>query len=111
MKKLIMFLSIVICLFDTHFAQAQKLITGTVRDAETGEVLLNASVKIENTLVGTMSDSQGNYALSLWQLPAVVLFSHVGYVSLRIVISETSNKQQSVTLTPRAIELEELNDR
>lgn len=58
-------------------------ITGTVTDAESGEPLVNATIRLHNTRVGTVSDADGRYTLPLppgIRYPIVVHVTYVGYV-------------------------------
>ena len=89
-------------------AEAQKLVSGTVTDADTSEPLPGATIRIEDTRVGAMADSLGGYVLDLWQLPQVVHVSCVGYHSQRVIVSEGSGTKQNISLARASLELEEL---
>ncbi len=57
-------------------------LTGTVKDAETGESLPFCSVFINNTTVSTATDTQGNYTLSGIEAGTVEIgFSFLGYIA------------------------------
>ncbi len=57
-------------------------VTGTVKDAETGELLPFCSVFINNTTVSTATDMQGNYTLSGLEAGTVEIgFSFLGYTA------------------------------
>ena len=60
--------------------QPQRIVTGTVTDAETGEPVQSATVFIANTTVGITTDADGNYRL---YVPGVgsyeIVVSHVAY--------------------------------
>ena len=64
-KKLGLFLA---CLFATSMAFAQKLVTGTVVDEETGEPLPGATVKVKNSDQGVLTDMDGKFTFK--HLPA-----------------------------------------
>jgi outer membrane receptor for ferrienterochelin and colicins len=58
-------------------------IIGTVTDAESGEPLVNATIRLHNTRSGTVSDADGRYTLPLppgIRYPIVVHVTYVGYV-------------------------------
>ncbi len=63
------------------FAQTAT-VTGTVKDAETGELLPFCSVFINNTTISTATDMQGNYTLSGLEAGTVEIgFSFLGYTA------------------------------
>lgn len=65
-------------------AQGRAGVSGTVRDATTGETLLGATVVVEGTTVGTATNAQGLYALGgLAPGRLVLVASFVGYQSAR----------------------------
>lgn len=74
---LIIYMSVVF--IDTSFAQTAT-ITGTVRDAETGETLPGANVTLEETNYGTSTDNDGRYTIR--RVPAgsySIVISFMGY--------------------------------
>lgn len=69
--------------------QQQKL-TGRVSDATSGETLPGVYVIIEGTNTGTITDSDGNYALEVPPLNSVLVFSYMGYVTEKVVFDGKS---------------------
>src|SRR5690606_668160 len=64
-------------------ALAQTAVTGTVRDADTGEPLPGASVVVAGTTRGTTTAGDGTFRLDLdfrgGEPVAALVFSYVGY--------------------------------
>ncbi len=61
-KKILMLFA---CLFMTAgMAFAQKTVTGTVIDGDTGEPIVGAAVKIKGSAKGTLTDMDGKYTLT-----------------------------------------------
>lgn len=60
------------------FAQ-NRTVTGRITDGKTQEPLLGASVTVKGTTVGTMSDTDGSYSISVSSPEAVLIFSYIGY--------------------------------
>ena len=58
-------------------------VTGTVRDASTGEPVPFASIQIKGTLSGGSTDADGRYSL-LTADEAVLIFSSIGYIAQEI---------------------------
>ena len=61
------------------FLLGQKTITGIVLDSLTQEPLPMATVYVNGTTLGTITDSDGRFALKEISFPATVVFSFVGY--------------------------------
>lgn len=62
-KKLLLFLA---CMFMTaSMAFAQKQITGTVVDAESGEPLIGVAVRVPDTTTGVLTDVNGKFSIVL----------------------------------------------
>ena len=51
----------------------QTTITGTVKDAKTGETLPGANIKVANKAVGTTTDFDGNFELKVTDNPPFTL--------------------------------------
>ena len=87
--------------------QPQRIVTGTITDAETGEPVQSAAVFIANTTVGTTTDMRGNYRLPL---PGggnyEMVFSHVGYEA----VFHQINAQRALTVVNVKLNLNELDD-
>lgn len=69
------------------YVSAQRTITGTLTDAASGEPLIGASVVIQGTSTGTITDIDGNYAVEA-NTNDVLLFSYVGYTDMTKSVGE-----------------------
>ncbi len=94
-----------IFIFPALSIQAQKLITGTVRDAKDGTPLENVSVTVSGTSQGTVTDSLGNYTLNITDPNASLVFSYTGFTLKTVRI-----KGQSAVNVSLVQELNTLND-
>ena len=94
----------------TNKTTAQKVVTGTVTDAETGETLISANLLIEDTYRGTISNENGAYSITVPDslLPATLLVRYIGYQSQRREITRQSAGQQDFALQPSVTEMEEI---
>ncbi len=70
----------------SNFAYAQRTITGTVTDAESGEPLIGANVLVVGTSVGTITDFNGLYSLDVPEEATTLEFSYTGYSGQRVDI-------------------------
>ena len=59
--------------------QKKRTVTGTVFDANTKETLVGANVKIKGTDVGTITDLDGNFSISVNSSKDVLVVSYMGY--------------------------------
>ncbi|UCF64379.1 MAG: carboxypeptidase-like regulatory domain-containing protein [bacterium] len=84
----------------------QKVISGYIRDKDTGQPLPAANIQIEGTLKGTISNDQGAYILKLDDLPAAILVTYIGYASEKRFIDVNSGENQLIMLTPVIYQLE-----
>ncbi len=76
------------CIASHSFAQTR--VSGSVADTN-GEPLIGASVAIKGKLVGTVTDINGNYSISIENNDAVLVFSFIGYTTQEI---EVGNQQK-----------------
>ncbi len=78
-------ISILVMMFLVSFAFSQQgKLRGTVIDDENGETLIGVSVVIEGTTIGTITDLDGNYSLSLEPGKYTVLYSYISYATQRV---------------------------
>ena len=101
-------LFLVFTFFDTHFLAAQVRFNGTVADAESGELLPAANIQIQGTFQGTITNSEGAFAIQVESLPAVFVVRYIGYETTRIEVTEESERQVNISLAPIVYSLEEL---
>ncbi len=64
----------------TTFATAQSRVTGKIVD-ETGEPIIGATVKVQGSSVGTVTDIDGNFALPSVPKEGTLTVTYVGYKS------------------------------
>lgn len=83
---------------------AQRLtVNGYVRDFESGENLINASVSIAGTKSGTTSNSHGFYSLTLPKDTATLLISYVGYQTSTVSVSLKKDTTINFSLSARLL--------
>lgn len=87
-------------------ARAQMTISGTVRDAQTGERLSAVSVMATGSKIGTVSNEEGDFVLKIPETEREVVVSHVGYRSQRF--KATDGARLNVRLTSDAVLLGEI---
>ncbi len=75
-KKILSFLACM--LMTTSMALAQKQITGTVIDAESGETLIGVAVRVPGSSVGVLTDVDGKFTITLPEGKKSLNFSFMG---------------------------------
>jgi TonB-linked SusC/RagA family outer membrane protein len=89
---------------------SQQRITGKVLDAETKEAINGASVSIKSSIVGTLSDSEGNFELEIKEeLPVTIIINFIGYRTeeidvyelevLQVFLTEDINRLEEIVVT------------
>ncbi len=74
-------------------AEAQNSISGKIADKQTGETLIGASVVIEGTAIGTITDIDGKFILKTdKELPINLVISFLGYQPTTITVSDWNQK-------------------
>ncbi|MFK7932455.1 MAG: TonB-dependent receptor, partial [Saprospiraceae bacterium] len=80
------FLTLILSLFITGFAHAQTTISGTVMD-DSGEALIGASVLVDGTTSGTVTDIDGKFSLTTQENPPfTITVSYTGFSERQMVI-------------------------
>ena len=95
------------------FSQNNYKLTGTIKDAKTGEKLPGASVQISNTSKGAISDLNGRFEINNIELPKVTLsvsyisykkyemeveFKNIRPVNLNIFLEEAPNELSEIKI-------------
>ena len=68
---------------DSIYAQntQQDVVSGKIKDKDTGEALAGVNIVVEGTTVGVVSDISGGYTIKLPNSNATLAFSFIGYTS------------------------------
>lgn len=83
-------------------------IKGTITDAKTGETLPFVSILIPGTTMGTASDSEGRYAMTLREDHSTIKFTYVGYLSIEKPIEPGKNQVLNIKMSVDASMLKEV---
>jgi TonB-linked SusC/RagA family outer membrane protein len=100
LQKPLVFLFL-LCLFPLG-AMAQSVIKGTVND-EAGEPIIGASVKVQGTKTGAVTDFNGNFSVEA-NANSTLVISYIGYTTATVKVNgrnniEVSLKEDSQTLS------------
>jgi hypothetical protein len=89
-------------------ADARFKISGIVRDATTSDTVAAATIRVLGTSLGTITNRNGTYLLTLMPGTYRLMFSSLGYGSDTITVSLTEDIVRDVTLVPSPIVLAEV---
>lgn len=83
-------------------------INGVLKNSESGEHLIGASIDIAGTPYGTTTNGYGYYSITLKEGDYRLIFSHIGYQSLSTEVSLYQNSYTEISIAPSITELEEV---
>ena len=89
MQKIRFVLLSLLCGF-SFIADAQFVVKGSVLDSTTREALTPASVFCQNTTLGTITNKQGEFSISLKSGGYDLIFSYTGYQTQTIRVTENN---------------------
>ena len=67
--------------------QQQIKVTGTIKDATTGEAMVGVNIQVKGTTIGVMTDIDGKFSLSAPDKNSILIFSFIGYVTQEISLN------------------------
>ena len=87
MKKIKLFFTAIMVLVTAALASAQSLtVTGTVFDADSGDPIPFASIRVNGTMTGAAAGADGAYSITVPSGNSVLIFSFVGYKTTEIAV-------------------------
>lgn len=113
LKQTLFFLVVLLSAFDARNARAQSTasISGFVRDAESGETLLLANLRLRDTLIGSATNNSGYFTITGLEAGSYVLqVSYIGYEGLEIEVSLELDEhiRLDIELPPISFEVNEI---
>ena len=85
---------------------SNKVVNGKISDSETNEPLIGASVNVKGTNLGTITDINGNFYLSIPDDAEYLVFSYLGYERLEVPVG--SQTTFDISLSPDLSTLNEI---
>ncbi len=87
---------------------SQTDISGTVTDKNTAEKLPSATILIEDTYRGTITNTEGTFSITVDELPVTLIIRYIGFETEKIEISDLSQLPVRVELSPSVTEMDEI---
>ncbi|MGF1669153.1 MAG: SusC/RagA family TonB-linked outer membrane protein, partial [Balneolaceae bacterium] len=98
LKKIQILIALVLCWSINAFGQT---ITGVVVDSETDEPLLGVNIILQGTTIGTATNVDGEYSITVPSLEGTLIFRFIGYIPKAVVID--GKEEINVRLEPDII--------
>ena len=91
------------CISGQIWAQGTTL-SGSVSDADDNEPLIGVNIVVKGAIIGTVTDVNGNFNLSISQSPPLTLtISIVGYGTQELEVTESSLSDVKISLSEQAL--------
>ncbi|MBN1186155.1 MAG: carboxypeptidase-like regulatory domain-containing protein [Bacteroidales bacterium] len=87
----------------------EVVLSGTVRDGKTGEPLIGATIQIENTTNGVVSNLKGDFSLTVKPGFYTILASNIGFEKTSYKVKVISNGHMDVELFEESIQINEVS--
>ena len=91
-----------------HAQEPGHIVRGQVLDAQTGESLPSANIRIEGTFRGTITNADGIFEIAIEETPAELVFRYIGYESQRYAITDRSVEHIEIRMQPTTYQMPEL---
>ncbi|SEM28541.1 CarboxypepD_reg-like domain-containing protein [bacterium A37T11] len=91
-------LSCILLIYSLVTNAQSTIVTGTIKDARTGETLPYVSISVPGTTFGTSADDDGKYRITVTGAHTRLRFGYVGYKTLDTVITPGAEQKIDVSL-------------
>lgn len=96
MRRLLIFLSLFLCVCFNVSAQDKQAVSGTIRDAD-GSPLPGITILEKGTKNGALTDAAGSFKLQV-NPKAVLVISGIGFISQEIAVNGNSSLNVSLVV-------------
>ncbi len=104
-NALLIILTTVLCAIS--WAQ-QTVVSGTVRDAETGELLPFVKVRFRDSQIGAITDTSGNYKIATYYSTDSLQFFNMGYETKTVAVKKDQTQIINIELKVSINEMDEI---
>ena len=80
-----------------------EIINGNIKD-DNGEALIGASVRVAGTGIGTVTDLNGDFSLSIEELPVTLEISYTGYNTQSVLVSDNTSAINVILVSGLSLE-------
>lgn len=87
------------CLFLAGIVDAQTVISGKVTEKGAGEALIGVNISVKETVLGTITDTDGNFQLTVSSSPPITLvITSIGFERQELEITDTNVSGLSIEM-------------
>lgn len=97
---------LLIFIFAINFQLFGQSVTGTVTDGQTGDALVGVNILVKGTSIGTTTDDDGHYSLSVPSLQDTLRFSYIGYQTK--IVPVNGRKTINISMKPTVLSGQQL---
>ncbi len=108
-RTTILFIFVVLFTNANLFANSNQVnisVHGAIYDSVTGESIAGVYISVSNSRIGTMSDDEGHFKLSVPSRHITLIFSHVGYQRYSLSLHEIIDLHEHLTITLIPVSIE-----
>jgi len=100
---------LLVCIFSQNSFAQSKRIKGTIKDANTEELLIGANVVIDGLFIGAATDIDGNFEImGVPEGPFTLLVEYIGYEDKKVEFDKAPDKHIIISINPTSILSEEV---
>src|SRR5690606_33660033 len=108
MKKFLSFFICLMLLAASSWAQKKISLSGYIKDASSGETLIGASVYVQQSQTGTVSNNYGFYSISLPEGEYTFVVSYLGFTTQTINMNLDANRTFNFEMEVEGLKTEEV---
>jgi len=82
-------LILVMVLFVVGFSMAQRTVSGVIID-DLGDALIGANILVKGTIIGTVTDIEGKYSITVPEGSDMLVVSYTGYTTQELALGESN---------------------
>ena len=82
----------------------QRFVTGKITDSKTGDPIPGVSVLVKGTTLGSLTDLEGKFRVTIPEKSATLVISFIGYEKQEIPVTEGANVVVSLTESMKAMD-------
>lgn len=101
-------INLLFMLFAVTVTDAQTLVSGQVKDSQTGEALGGVSITAGGSNVHTVTNDDGRFLLKVPYEPRFIELRLVGYTPLRYELSSGQTQQMEIRMTEVTVQMSEI---
>lgn len=107
MKKIVLVAVLILISMTKIYSQSKKLISGNIKD-EKQIPLIGASIVIEGTNEGTITDGEGEFQFNTSKQEGTVVVSMIGYVTKKVPFNVDDSNKIEIVLEDSSLGLDEV---